>query len=83
MEAVITWVALGTGILLLATAGITLFLTLKTDRKVQKVYVLANSRMTEVIARVDQLVAALESSDTDVPPAPGHESPPREGTNQP
>lgn len=64
-------------LLTLITAVITLFTAWKTSRKVDKaqtqideVHVLVNSRLTNVMDRVEQLTRALEESDSDVPPDP-------------
>lgn len=57
----------------LATALIVALLAWSARRQVQKVHVLVNSRMSDMEKRVRQLTAALEGSDTRVPPAPERE----------
>jgi hypothetical protein len=53
-------------VLVLATAVVSWF----TRRQVQAVHVLVDGRLSDVLARVDQLTEALEGSDTEVPPLP-------------
>jgi hypothetical protein len=52
------------------TAATTLFATLRNYKRIQEVHVLVNSRMTDVLARVDQLTLALEVEGKDVPVDP-------------
>lgn len=70
MDDAMALVALFTGVVVLLTTIVTLVLTLVNKRKVEQVHVLVNSQMTAVVARVEQLVKALEASDTEVPPPP-------------
>jgi hypothetical protein len=63
---------------LVASAG-ALFTTLYTVRELRKLRRLLELRLAEVQARVDQLVRALERSDSDVPVDPAIlEADPRE-----
>jgi short-subunit dehydrogenase involved in D-alanine esterification of teichoic acids len=65
-----------TELLTLMTAVVVLITAVATWRinqlakAVQEVHVIVNSRMTAVLARVEQLTEALETSDTDVPVDP-------------
>lgn len=68
MDAAIALLGLGTGVAVLATAVITLVLSLKNKKQVKEVHVLVNSRMVEMVTRVDQLAAVLEAAGMDVPP---------------
>jgi hypothetical protein len=62
-------VTLATAVVVLATA----VATWRTRQQVRQVHVLVNSRMSDMERRVRQLTAALEGSDTAVPPAPERE----------
>jgi hypothetical protein len=63
VELAIALLVLATPVLALVTA----VLTFLTRKNVRKVHVLVDGRLTDVLNRVDQLTAALEKSDTDVP----------------
>jgi hypothetical protein len=54
---------------------ITALLGLSARRRIQEVHVLVNSQLSDVLARVVQLTAALDAGGVDVPPA----SPPATG----
>lgn len=61
--------ALATAVVVLVTAVV----AWRTRRQVKEVHVLVNSRMAEMVTRVNQLTAALQQSGTAVPPAPERE----------
>lgn len=42
----------------------------QTTTTLHEIHVMVNARMTEAVDRINQLTAALQGSDTDVPPAP-------------
>jgi len=42
----------------------------KNEKAIEQVHVIVNSRMSAVLARVEQLTGALEESDTEVPADP-------------
>ena len=63
-----TWIPLVTGLVAFGTALVGFLTVLK---RIKEVHVIVNSRMTTVLARVDQLTEALEGSNTDVPEDPG------------
>ncbi len=77
MDTTLALLALGTGVVVLATAVITLILTLTNRKKVQEVHVMVNSQRKQLTSRVDQLADALEQAGVDVPPPSEH--PPDEG----
>ena len=54
----------------LITSIATLVTVMRTTKKVQEVHVLVNQRMTDVLARVEQLTGALENEGKEVPPDP-------------
>jgi hypothetical protein len=54
----------------LLTALGTLAATLRNARKIQEVHVIVNQRMTDVLARVDQLTEALKAEGQDIPDDP-------------
>ncbi len=70
MSTALAIVALLAALAGLGTAALGLVATWGNRRKIQEVHVIVNQRMTDVLARVDQLTAALEGSDTDVPADP-------------
>lgn len=72
MDAVIALLALGTGVVVLATAIVTLILSLKNRTQVQKVHVLVNSQRVEMKTRIDQLIELLRASGVDIPPPSEH-----------
>lgn len=78
MTGLTDWVALATGLVVLATAVTTWRRVARVARNVQEVHVLVNANMREVKLRVEQLTEALQGSDTAVPPAP-----PTQGGNDP
>jgi hypothetical protein len=59
------FVTLATAVVVLLSA----MTTWRTRRQVKEVHVLVNSRMAEMVTRVNDLTAALTASDTPVPPA--------------
>jgi len=54
----------------LVSAVAAMVLSIRNGRKIEEVHVIVNSRMASVLARVEQLTSALETSDTDVPDDP-------------
>lgn len=62
-----------TAVIVLITAMVTLRNNHRAkvlNKAVQEIHVLVNSRLTEALARIDQLTETLEGSDTDVPDDP-------------
>lgn len=68
MDALVGMLALATGVVVLATSGVSLVLTIRNNRTTQQIHVLVNSRMARMVSRVDQLAEALEASGVEVPP---------------
>lgn len=56
--------------LIAIAAVVTAILNSRVARTVGQIHILVNSRMTSVLNRVDQLTAALDRADIDVPPDP-------------
>lgn len=71
MDALVWVLALGTGVVVLATAVITLVLAVKNRKQVKEVHVLVNSNLARTEQRVNQLADALEASGVEVPPPEG------------
>jgi light-regulated signal transduction histidine kinase (bacteriophytochrome) len=67
-------------VLAIVGSAANLFRLTRTNKKIQEVHVLVNSQLSTVLARVTQLTATLEKSDTEVPPYPPGEEP---GANLP
>lgn len=68
MDTAIAVTALITGLAVLATAIITLVLSIRNRKKVQEIHVLVNSRMAHMVSRVDQLATVLKKAGMEVPP---------------
>lgn len=51
-------------------AIISAFINLHVASTVRQIHKLVNSRMSDALARIDQLASALEHSDIEVPPDP-------------
>jgi len=65
-----TALSLLAGIAAVVTAIAALLSAVRNGRKIESVHVLVNQRLTDMVARVAQLTATIESSDKDVPVDP-------------
>lgn len=70
----ITVLALTTSIIVLITAVITMILSFKNKKKVQKIEILVNSRLDKISLYTRQLTSVLEQEGISVPPYPNDEA---------
>jgi hypothetical protein len=67
-DTLLSVLALATATVVLTTAALTLFLTIRARKQVQEIHVLVNRHNDRLNARIDQLTAALVRGGVATPP---------------